>query len=265
MTGTGPTSPTTREVDTKLSAEQLRARWLSSRRPRSDTTLDLYCFAHAGGSAGEFLRWSADLPGIRLWAVKLPGRVPRQAEEPYTRVADLVSDLVEQVDFGQRDFAFFGHSLGALIAFETARALRRNAKRPPRRLLLSSMPPPPFTTRGTAHQMPDAELLAVIEQRWGGLPQVVDDDSELRALALQHLRADAVLAETYSYVPGEPLDLPFTVFAGDEEDSGQLDWRAHTLGSHDAHVLRGGHFYFRDQGSQRELLRLVADALNTNN
>jgi surfactin synthase thioesterase subunit len=244
-------------------APDLRARWLSSRKPRSQTTLDLYCFAHAGGSAGEFLRWSVDLPGIRLWAVRLPGRAPRQEEPPYTRMTDLVADLVEQVDFGFRDFAFFGHSLGALIAFETTRALRRAGLRQPRRLLLSSMQPPPITTRRTAHLLPDDELLAEVERRWGAMPQVIHDEPELKALALDQLRADASLAETHEYVPEEPLDIPFSVFAGDQEDPGQLGWDVHTRAACEAHLLRGGHFYFRDPEQQHALLGLIRGALDT--
>ncbi|MBB1252301.1 thioesterase II family protein [Streptomyces alkaliterrae] len=245
------------------SAAVLRSRWLSSRRPRTDTTLDLYCFAHAGGSPGEFLRWSAELPGIRLWAVRLPGRAPRQEEPPYTRMTDLVTDLVEQVDFGSREFAFFGHSLGALIAFETTRALRRAGLRQPRRLFLSSMRPPPVTTSRGTRLLSDEELLTELERRWGALPQAVHEEPELRTLALNQLRADAALAESHEYLPEEPLDVPLTAFAGDQEDPGQLGWHVHTRAAFDSHVLRGGHFYFRDPEQQHALLELVRGALDT--
>ncbi|MFD9434130.1 thioesterase II family protein [Streptomyces sp. NPDC060002] len=257
-TGVGPTG----QAGT---AEELRSRWLSSRRPKTETTLDLYCFAHAGGSAGEFMRWSGALPGIRLWAVKLPGRAPRQDEPPYARMNELITDLVEQVDFGQRDFAFFGHSLGAMIAFETARTLRRAGLRQPRALLLSSMQPPPIVTRQRAHLLPDDELLAEIERRWGALPLVVHQEPELRAFALRYLRADAELAESHEYLVEEPLDIPITAFVGDQEDRGQLGWDVHTRGSYAAHVLRGGHFYFRDPEQQAALLRLISGALSTQN
>ncbi|SES10993.1 Surfactin synthase thioesterase subunit [Streptomyces sp. yr375] len=270
MSGTG-------QADT---AADLRSRWLSSRRPKTPTTLDLYCFAHGGGSAGEFMRWSGALPGIRLWAVRLPGRAPRQDEPPYSRMSELIADLVAQVDFGQgdfgqgdfgehdveqRDFAFFGHSLGALIAFETARALRRAGLPQPSALLLSSMQPPPVVTRHRAHLLPDDELLAEIEHRWGALPLVVHEDPELRELALRYLRADAALAETHEYVAEEPLDIPVTAFVGDQEDPGQLAWDVHTRGGYAAHVLRGGHFYFRDPEQQAALLRLIVGALSTQN
>ncbi|MFK4107949.1 thioesterase II family protein [Streptomyces sp. NPDC002176] len=256
-TGTGPVPEAT--------TADLRARWLSGRRPRTETTIDLYCFAHAGGSAGEFVRWAGALPGVRLWAVKLPGRAPRQDEAPYRRIADLVTDLVEQVDFGRREFAFFGHSLGALIAFETTRALRRAGLRQPRALLLSSMQPPPLTARQGVHLLSDDELLAEIEKRWGALPLVVHEEPDLKRLALRYLRADAELADSHEYAVEEPLDIPITAFAGDEEDPRQLDWASHTRTDFAAHLLPGGHFYFRDPHSQAELLRLVGDALGAKN
>lgn len=235
--------------------------WLSSRRQQAETSMDLYCFAHAGGSAGEFLRWSSGLTGVRLWAVKTPGRVPRHTEPAYTRMTDLVGDLVEQVEFGRREFAFFGHSLGALVAFEVTRALRRAGRRLPRRLFVSSMQPPPIRTSALVRDLPTEQLLAVLEERWGALPQIVHDDEDLRDLVVGCLRADAELAETYAYVEEEPLDIPITAFVGDQENHDQLGWHTHTHAAIETHVLRGGHFYFRDQDQQRELLRLIDQAL----
>ncbi|WP_052488810.1 alpha/beta fold hydrolase [Streptomyces sp. 150FB] len=240
----------------------LEQRWLSSRRQKTGTTLDLYCFAHAGGSGGEFVRWSDGLPGIKLWAVRMPGRAPRETEAPYTRLTDLVTDLVEQIDFGRRDFAFFGHSLGALVAFEVTRELRRAGRRLPRRLLLSSMQPPPITTRKSVHRLSDDQLLAEIEGRWGALPRPIHDDAEIRSIVLGHLRADAEIADTYAYVPQDPLPVPVTAFCGDQEDSAQLGWDVHTRAEFDSHVLPGGHFYFRDPDRQRELTSLISQSLS---
>ncbi|MFF7450317.1 MULTISPECIES: alpha/beta fold hydrolase [unclassified Streptomyces] len=253
-------SSTTNPVPTAAGPSEQR--WLSGRRPRTQTSLDLYCFAHAGGSASEFLRWSDDLPGIRLWAVRMPGRAPRETEAPYTRMTDLVADLVGEIEFGRRDFAFFGHSLGALVAFEVTRALRRAGRALPRRLLLSSMQPPPITTRKSVRRLSDDELLAEIENRWGALPQPIQEDEEIRGIVLGYLRADAEMADSYAYVPEEPLDVPVTAFCGDQEDPGQLEWQAHTRAGLDRHVLPGGHFYFRDPDRRRELTRLVARSLS---
>ncbi|MFI6704135.1 thioesterase II family protein [Streptomyces sp. NPDC050509] len=239
------------------------APWLIRRERRPDAPADLYCFTHAGGSPGEYVRWSDHLPGAQVWAVQLPGRASRRAEPPFTRMRPLVDALVGAVTF-ERPFAFFGHSLGALVAFEVARTLRDLGRRQPERLFLSSCPPPPHpvpVNRTPMHTLPDAELLAETERRWGALPDAVRSHPELLSLVLTYTRSDVAVFETYEYVPGEPLDLPVTVFAGTEErDAFRFeDWRTHTRGPVDLQFLPGGHFYLRAE--QRELLRRVSEAM----
>ena len=239
-----------------------RPRWLVRRQDRPDAVADLYCFPHAGGSPGEYVRWADDLPDIRLWAVQLPGRGSRLAEAPYTRMAQLVETIAEQVPFG-RPFALFGHSLGGLVAFEVARALR-DAGLEPDHLLLSSCPPPPVPHAGDpVHLLPDAELLAEVERRWGALPAQVRENPRLASVAAGCFRADIELYETYEHVPGTPLRCPVTVFAGTGEQAALplRDWRRHTTGPFQACFLPGGHFYHRQQ--RRELLRMIHHAMTT--
>ncbi|RKH39255.1 thioesterase, partial [Corallococcus sp. AB050B] len=96
----------------------------------------LFCFPHSGGSVGEYVRWADLLPDLEVWGVQFPGRGARAEEAPFTRLNELVDALVRAVDFGA-SFAFFGHSLGALVAFETARRLRDLGRTPPDALFLS--------------------------------------------------------------------------------------------------------------------------------
>ncbi|MCF3123106.1 thioesterase [Streptomyces arenae] len=237
------------------------SRWLACRDLKPDAVADLYCFAHAGGSAGEFLRWSDRLPGVRVLGLQMPGRAPRQDEPPFTRMTQLVRALVTEVEFGPGPFAFFGHSLGGLVAHEVARTLR-NAGRPlPERLFVSSILPPPVSAARPVHGLPPDALLAEIERRWGALPPVVHEDEDLRALVLGYFRADMEIAETHDFVAGPPLDLPVTTFIGDEEAGDLRGWATHTRGPFTHHTLRGGHFHFRDPGTQRDLLRIVHQAM----
>ncbi|MFD7432267.1 thioesterase II family protein [Streptomyces sp. NPDC059818] len=238
-------------------------RWLACRDSKPGATVELYCFAHAGGSVGEFLRWSGDLPGVRVLGVKMPGRAPREKEPPFTRMADLVATLVDQVDFGPGPFAFFGHSLGGLVAHEVARALRTAGRPQPTRLFVSSVQPPPIVSRRPVHGLPQAELLSEIEHRWGALPAAVHEDDELRDIVLGYFRADMEIAETYAFVPEPPLAVPVTAFVGDQEDSDLTGWRGRTCQAFEHRTLRGGHFYFRDPEQRRELLRHVHRALGT--
>lgn len=233
------------------------APWLVCRVRRPDATVGLYCFPHAGGSPGEYARWSDDLPGVRVWAVQPPGRGSRLYERPYTRMGELVDAVLSAVTF-EPPFAFFGHSLGALIAFEVARTLRGREGPLPERLIVSACPAPSLAvSRSALHLLPDRELLTEIERRWDPLPTEVQADPELLATSLHGFRADMELLETYAYRPGDPLSHPVTALAGVDDGAGarMVEWRDHATGPFDLHVFPGGHFYFRER--RREVLRLV--------
>ncbi|MFF3767073.1 thioesterase II family protein [Streptomyces sp. NPDC001922] len=239
------------------------SRWLACRDAKPDASADLYCFAHAGGSAGEFVRWSDQLPGIRVRGVKLPGRAPRQDEPPITRMTELVRTLVAEIEFGPGRFAFFGHSLGGLVAHEVARTLRDTGRRMPEQIFVSSVQAPPVQVARPVHGLPPGELLVEIERRWGALPPLVHEDEDLRDLVLGYFRADMEIAETYDFAPGPPLDLPLTVFVGEEEAGDLQGWAVHTSGSFHHHTVPGGHFHFRVPGPRQELLRIVHRAMTT--
>ncbi len=216
---------------------------MAGRTHRPGAAIGLYCFPHAGGAPGEFVRWSADLPGVWVRAVRPPGRGSRLFERPFTRMGDLVEAVLDHVVF-EPPFALFGHSLGALVAFETARALRDR----PARLIVSGCPAPEALPESALHTLADRDLLTEIERRWGPLPDEVRTDPDLLDRTLRGFRADLELLETYRYRPGPPLDLPVTALAGadDKAAAGVAGWRDHTSGPFDAHVFPGGHFYFRE-------------------
>ncbi|WP_330343212.1 thioesterase II family protein [Streptomyces sp. NBC_00557] len=235
-------------------------RWAVRRHRRPDAAVSLYCFPHAGGSPGEYVRWSDDLPGVQVWAVHLPGRTTRRAEPPFTRIEPLVDALVSEMSF-DRPSLFFGHSLGALVAFETARELRRRGLPGPERLIVSSCPAPPLPpVRTRLSTLPDDRLCAELERRWGERLDHVRDDPVLLADALACLRADLALLENYRHRPGRPLDVPITVLAGEREPwtDRAADWAAHTRASPEApRLLPGGHFYFRE--GREQALRAIGE------
>lgn len=236
-----------------------RTPWLVCREPRPEAAGDLYCFPHAGGVPGEFARWSDGLPGLRVWGVQPPGRGARLLEPPCTRMTALVDAVVDSVPFEGR-YLLFGHSLGALVAFEVTRALRRLGRSQPGCLLVSACPPPAASASfagAPAHCLPDQDLLAEIERRWGPLPGEIRQDADVLAATLACYRADLELLATYAYQPGEPLDCPVAVLGGTADPvSGALPgWREVTSGPYDLHTFPGGHFYFREQ--RHDVLRLV--------
>ncbi|RJQ81239.1 thioesterase [Pseudonocardiaceae bacterium YIM PH 21723] len=238
------------------------SKWLAIRRRLPAPVINLYCFAHAGGSPGEYVIWGDQLSGVQVCGIKLPGRAQRWKESPLRRMTELVDALITEVKFEQ-PFALFGHSLGGLVAFEVARALRDRGLPQPVELLISSSPPPPLPTRSTlVHTWPDDEFQAETERRWGELPERVRQDPKLLSLSLNTLRSDVEIFETYRHCPGDPLAVPITALVGDEERQElRTDaWREHTTGEFALHSFPGGHFYLRPQREQ--LLRVIAHSLS---
>ncbi|GAA2143466.1 alpha/beta fold hydrolase [Kitasatospora kazusensis] len=235
---------------------------LVCRRRRPDAAVRLYCFAHSGGSPGEFVRWGDELPEAEIWGVQLPGRGSRIDDPAHTRMAGLVEELVEHAAFRGR-YAFFGHSLGALAAFETARALRERGLPQPERLYLSACVAPDLP-RGVpaVHHLGDRELFAAIQGQYGSLPAELAADDELLALVMGTHRADFEIVDSYRYTPGRPLDVPLHVIGGTEDriPAAALEhWREHSLGPFDLRLLPGGHFYLREQ--REALLRYLRTSL----
>lgn len=241
----------------------VRSPWIVGRTLRGEPGVHLYCFAHSGGLASECVRWGTSLPGTQVYGICPPGRGARVSEPPPAGMSELVAALVDSTEF-VAPFVLFGHSLGALTAFEVARALRERGRRLPDALVVSAYPAahlerdaPPL------HGLPDAELVRAIGGHHGALPPTVAGDPELLALLLPAFRTDFAILETYRHRPGEPLPLPIEVCGAlrDDVTADQLEqWGRHTTGSFRVHRLPGGHFYFRDDLSALlEVLRPVLD------
>ncbi|ANZ40539.1 hypothetical protein BBK82_35575 [Lentzea guizhouensis] len=239
-------------------------RWVVERAARPDPVATLYCFPHAGGAAGEFVRWAAELPRLRVAAVQPPGRAHQLGEHAFTAMAPLVDAVLAGVRFVE-PFALFGHSLGALVAFEVAKSLRAHRGITPVRLFVSSCTAPPLpVSRAPLHLLDDRELHAEIERRWGPLPAAVRADDRLLSAALACYRADFAVLETHEHVPDTPLGCPITAFVGDGERGGaqrMLGWGAHTAKTFDLCQRPGGHFHVRD--GVGELCRLIDHTVTT--
>jgi surfactin synthase thioesterase subunit len=224
-------------------------RWLVG-KPSPAATLRLYCFPHGGGTAADYVRWAPAMPGIDVRGVQLPGRGTRLREPPFTDMDSLVSAIACEVDF-EPPFAFFGHSLGALVAYEVARALRRADRDLPAVLFLSGFPAPDLPRHAPpVHHLPDDELLAEIERRHEAVPAEVLNDPALRAMAAPVLRADFEVLETYVHRAEPPLPCAISVLAGADEPipAEALDgWQRHTTPPVAVRRFPGGHFYLRDQ------------------
>jgi surfactin synthase thioesterase subunit len=211
--------------------------------------MQLYCFSYAGGHAGIFLPWQRALePHIQVCGIQLPGRASRMREPPMTSMESIVPQVALAIAADQAaSFAFFGHSLGALLAFEVARYCARQGWIMPMHLFVSGCGAPKHRTRlEKLHLLPDEDLIREV-RRFNGTPPEVLSNQELMQLVLPMLRADFALVDEYRYRPQPLLDVPMTVLAGKRDvlvSGGALArWAEETLAPIRTQWFEGDHFF----------------------
>jgi medium-chain acyl-[acyl-carrier-protein] hydrolase len=226
--------------------------WVACPRPNPRARRRLFCFPFAGAGAAAYWQWPSLLPAeVELCSLRLPGRENRLREPPCRRLDTLVEALVEAVGpHLELPFAFFGHSMGALIAFELARALRRRQLPMPSIVLVSGRRPPHLPERDPPlHPLPDSEFVAAVARRYNGIPASILHHAELLSLFVPILRADLELVETYTYRDEPPLDCPLSAFGGRQDDrSSETElgaWRLHTRAPFSLRMFPGDHFFLQ--------------------
>jgi medium-chain acyl-[acyl-carrier-protein] hydrolase len=241
-------------------------RWLVTPKPTPEASLRLFCLPYAGGTAGTFHTWPRRLPGkVELCAVQLPGRGMRLSEPPFTHISPLVTELARVIGpYLDKPAAFFGHSMGAIIAFELARHLRRESKREPVCLFLSGRRAAQLTAdEATSYDLPEPEFLERLRVL-NGTPKEVFEHPELLQLMIPMLRADFGICETYTYSPEPPLRCPITVFGGLKDETVGPEvlepWAAQTTSSFSLHMLPGDHFFINS--SQSLICHLLSQQLS---
>ena len=239
-------APQLSEDKRKLLALRLKRRaWFPTLEAKSRATLRLFCFPYAGAGVLAYRKWIGALPGIEVIPVLLPGREMRLSERPFDDMRELIDTLTPAIrPLLNTPYAFFGHSMGAGIAFELTRSLRRIGAPQPRMLIVSGARAPQDRTEASRKGEPsDAEL----EQELAALGDVT---KETLNLAFPILRADARLYRNYVYEPGPALAIPIAVYGGASDSSiapEQLNrWREQTTGSFIRREFEGGHFYLTE-------------------
>jgi medium-chain acyl-[acyl-carrier-protein] hydrolase len=242
------------------------SKWVTCPRPDSSAKLRLFCLPFAGGGASIYRTWPAALPSwVEVCPIQLPGREERYRETPFTSLTGMSRALArELLPYLDKPYAVFGHSMGALLGFETARALRHVPARPPLALFPAAYDAPDAPLTGAPiHQLPDREFVAEMRRRQG--PSAVLDNAELMDFVLPILRADFEACDTYAFAAEPPLDCPFFVYGGeaDEEvDRRALErWREATTGGFTLTMMPGTHFFV--QSHRDLLLRDIARQLVT--
>lgn len=239
--------------------------WFMFSPADANARLCLFCFPHAGGGASVFHSWQETLSTeVQVCAVQLPGRQTRLQEPAATNLPQLVDDLARALlPYSDIPFAFFGHSMGALIAFELTRKLRRENGPMPRRLFLASSSAPQIAKRHPQiYALPEREFVEALQHR-SNIPAQALQHSELMQLLLPTLRADFALCDTYEYLPEEPLHLPIHAFGGLEDQDVTKDdlqaWSEQTRDQFTLQMFVGNHFFI--DGERVPLLRAMSEYL----
>ncbi len=209
----------------------------------------LFCFPHAGGGASSFNGWRKLLSaGIELAAIQLPGREDRQAEAAVTEIGGLIDALLPHiVPLTGLPFLFYGHSLGAIVAFDLARAMRHCQLPMPCALLVSGRRAPQLPLSHEAYGLAPDGAFADYLRLMGATPEAVLQRPHWRDRLFPTIRADLNMSDLYEYASESPLDCPVHCFPGrDDPLVSAAEWRgwaAQTGAGFALTELPGSHFF----------------------
>nr|BBH87125.1 thioesterase [Thermosporothrix sp. COM3] len=240
--------------------------WLRYWQPRPQARLRLFCFPYAGGSAAIYRTWPELFPpDIEVCPVQLPGRENRLFEEPFSALPPLVEELGKVLKpFLDRPYAFFGHSMGALISFELTRLIRRQGEQQePVHLYVSGHRAPHLPDPlPPCYHLPTEAFLEELK-RLKGTPEEVLRTPELLELLLPLLRADFAVSETYRYTEGQPLACPVTALGATHDSEVSTDelhaWEKQTSSHFEIHLFPGDHFFLHTE--EQAVIELLQNKL----
>jgi medium-chain acyl-[acyl-carrier-protein] hydrolase len=245
--------------------QAVHSNWFVRLRARPAPRMRLVCVPSAGAGASVFGRWPDLLPAdVEPWAVQLPGRETRRREESLIDIHAIADECMALIDpLLDLPIAFFGHSMGALIAFELTRRLRDRGEEPA--ALFVSGRAAPHIVRGSPEieTMADDAFIDEMDRLYGGVPGLLRTDQEFRELYLPPLRADVTAVARYRPSDGAPLGLPVHVVGGTKDHSvprESLDaWEPYASGDFDVHMFPGDHFHVYT--AREAVIALVGGAL----
>ena len=244
--------------------------WLRRYHPAPEAPMRLVYFPHAGGAANSSFQLSAALPPVaEVVSVQYPGRHDRFGEPCIDSLSALADEIPQWLDaLDDKPMAFFGHSMGSILAYEVTRRLQAEDPSPaagptPTHLFVSGRRAPTIFREERVHLRDDDGLVDDL-RALQGTDDSVFDDPEVMRLVLPAVRADYRAVETYAYEPGPLLTCPMTAVIGDSDprvDRAEAEaWRQQTTGEFSLRVFPGGHFYLGE--GALGVADLLRDALN---
>lgn len=219
-------------------------------RVQPNARVRLICFPHAGAGSTTYRRWTAVLPdSIDIIAMRLPGREDRINEPCMDRIEDVLPAFADALNaWNDKPMAFFGHSMGAVLAFELCRHLRRQQRPLPFHLFVSGYQAPQLQIRSEPiHGLSDADFLKALQEQFQGIPPQLLQMPEILEVFTPILRADITLLERYRCSQEPPLPCPLTAMGGEQDPwtttTYLQPWGALASGRFAMRIYPGDHFY----------------------
>ncbi|MFD8725108.1 thioesterase II family protein [Streptomyces sp. NPDC059629] len=239
-------------------------KWVSVSHPAPQSPVRLACLPYAGGSASFFFPVSRALhPAVEVLAVQYPGRQTRLHEPRIDNIPEFADQIFAALRYlDDKPLALFGHSMGAVLAYEVALRMQTAGLPAPVRLFASGRRAPSRYRDERIHAASDADVVAEL-RALSGTNETLLGDPEVLAMILPAIRSDYTAIERYRHEPGRRLDCPVTVLTGDSDPRVSLDeaeaWAEHTTAATETKVFPGGHFFLADRAA--EVIGLVARRL----
>lgn len=235
-------------------------KWFVQIKKVKNPHIKLFCFPHGGAGASTYNQWPGLLPEfVDMYAVQLPGRESRFTEPLLTDIEMVVDELSKIFIESSNDFfnglnmkyLFFGHSIGALIAFELVQRLLETETQLPEHLIVSGALAPQLPLRRERIAAKPDELFFDEVLKYGGIPDYVFENPDLISVILPIIRADFSIFENYAYKKRDPLPIRISALGGIDDPTclyqDLLSWKAQTGGEFRYYILPGDHFFIRSE------------------
>ncbi|MEU3188840.1 alpha/beta fold hydrolase [Streptomyces sp. NPDC006923] len=248
-----------------MGEQRENSNWIRRFHPSEEARVRLVCFPHAGGSAPFYFPMSQKLsPGVDVLSLQYPGRQDRRQDRRIDTIAEYADIIAAELrPWLDLPTAFFGHSMGAVLAFEVTRRLEKDPGYSPVRIFASGRRAPSSYRDENVHKRDDDGIVAEMRLLSGTNPQILGNEEILR-MVMPAIRSDYTAIETYRAELSAIVRAPITVLTGDDDPKTSPEeaeaWRGHTSDAFDIHTFPGGHFYLA--AHQEKIIKIVSEGIS---